>query len=93
MSVRRGLHLVINGRVQGVGFRWFTRQAARALNLTGRVRNLPDGRVDVRVVGDPDALAQFLDRMREGPPASRVTEIEETELTPVPSWDGFEIDR
>jgi acylphosphatase len=93
VSVRRGLHLVINGRVQGVGFRWFTRQAARALNLTGRVRNLPDGRVDVRVVGDPDALAQFLDRMREGPPASRVTEIEETELTPVPSWDGFEIDR
>jgi acylphosphatase len=93
VSARRGLHLVINGRVQGVGFRWFTRQAARALNLTGRVRNLPDGRVDVRVVGDPDALAQFLERMREGPPASRVTEIEETELTPVPSWDGFEIDR
>jgi acylphosphatase len=93
MSARCGLHLVINGRVQGVGFRWFVRQAARALGLTGRVRNLPDGRVDVRVAGDPDALAQFLERMREGPPASRVTEIEETELSPVPFWDGFEIDR
>jgi acylphosphatase len=93
VSARVGLHLVINGRVQGVGFRWFARQAARALGLTGRVRNLPDGRVDVRVAGDPDALAQFLERMREGPPASRVTEIEETELSPVPPWDGFEIDR
>jgi acylphosphatase len=89
----RALLLVIGGRVQGVGFRWFVRTAARALGLTGRVRNLPDGRVEVRIAGPPEGLATFLDRMREGPPAARVTEIEERELNPVPDWTGFDIDR
>lgn len=93
MSASRALHLVINGKVQGVGFRWFTRNAARSLGLNGRVRNLPDGRVEVRVAGAPEPLAQFLERMREGPPASRVEDIEERELHPVPVWQGFEIDR
>ena len=92
MSETRALHLVIGGRVQGVGFRWFVRNAARALDLFGRVRNLPDGRVEVRVAGHPDRLATLLDRRREGPPASRVTEIEERELNPVPDWTGFDID-
>jgi acylphosphatase len=93
VSEVRALHLVIGGRVQGVGFRWFVRTAARALDLRGRVRNLPDGRVEVRVAGHPDNLALFLERMREGPPAARVTEIEERELSPVPDWGGFDIDR
>jgi acylphosphatase len=93
VSAGRALHLVVNGKVQGVGFRWFTRNAARALGLNGRVRNLPDGRVEVRVAGDPEHLTMFLERMREGPPAARITEIEERELTPVPVWQGFEIDR
>jgi acylphosphatase len=93
VSEVRALHLVIGGKVQGVGFRWFVRTAARALGLSGRVRNLPDGRVEVRVAGAPERLAVFLERMREGPPASRVTEIEERELSPVPDWGGFDIDR
>jgi acylphosphatase len=89
----RALHLVIHGKVQGVGFRWFTRNAARALGLTGRVHNRPDGSVEVRVAGDPELLAAFLERMREGPPSAKVTEIEERELSPIPPWQGFEIDR
>ena len=93
MSESRALQLVIGGRVQGVGFRWFARNAARELGLSGRVRNLPDGRVEVRVTGDPGQLTAFLERMRQGPPAGRVTEIEEREIVPVPAWDGFEIDR
>ena len=93
MNERRGLGLVIDGRVQGVGFRWFTRTAARELGLTGRVRNLPDGRVEVRAAGDPRRLAELIERLRQGPPASRVTSIEERELDPVPAWDGFDIER
>jgi acylphosphatase len=89
----KGLHLLIDGRVQGVGYRWFARTAARELGLHGKVRNLPDGRVEVWVTGDPDQLALFLDRLREGPPAARVTDIVEEELATAPEWDGFDIDR
>jgi acylphosphatase len=92
VSETRALHLVIGGRVQGVGFRWFVRNAARALELSGGVRNLPDGRVEVRVAGHPERLVTLLDRLRVGPPAARVTEIEERELSPVPDWTGFDID-
>ena len=90
---REALRLVIDGRVQGVGYRWFARQAGRELGLTGRVRNLPDGRVEILVAGDEEQLSRFIDRLREGPPAARVTEIEEGSLAAVPDWDGFDIDR
>jgi acylphosphatase len=90
---KKALHLLIDGRVQGVGYRWFTRHAGRELGLTGKVRNLPDGRVEVHAAGTPEQLAQFLDRLREGPPASRVTDISEEEMATVPGWDGFDIDR
>jgi acylphosphatase len=93
VSETRALHLVVNGRVQGVGFRWFTRNTGRELGLTGRVRNLPDGRVEIWVAGDPQRLTTFVERMREGPPAARVSTIDERELSPVPSWDGFDVDR
>lgn len=90
---KRGLHLLIDGRVQGVGYRWFARQAGQELGISGKVRNLPDGRVEVHVTGDPEQLARFVDRLREGPPASRVTDIAEEELATVPAWEGFDIDR
>lgn len=89
---RKAIHLLIDGRVQGVGFRWFARKAARDLGLTGRVRNLHDGRVEVHAAGDPDRLALLVDRLREGPPASRVTSIEEEELPTVPGWESFDVD-
>lgn len=90
---RRALHLLIDGRVQGVGYRWFARQAGRELGLTGKVRNLPDGRVEVHAAGDPEQLAAFIERLRQGPRAARVTEITEEELASVPDWVGFDIDR
>ncbi|HEX7182697.1 MAG TPA: acylphosphatase [Thermoanaerobaculia bacterium] len=93
MTGSRALRLLIDGKVQGVGFRWFARNAGRELGLAGRVRNLRDGRVEVHAAGDPEQLAAFVERLRQGPPASRVTSIEEQELSSVPSWDGFEIDR
>jgi acylphosphatase len=89
-SARR---LVVSGRVQGVGFRWFVRQAARELGLAGRVRNLPDGTVEVEVAGPEEALARLRERLREGPPGSRVAQLAEQELAGAPDWDRFEIDR
>lgn len=89
---RKGLHLLIDGRVQGVGYRWFARNAGRELGLTGKVRNLPDGRVEIHAAGDPDKLAELIGRLREGPPAARVQSIAEEELVTIPDWDRFDID-
>ena len=92
MSVR-ALRLWLSGHVQGVGFRWFVRRAAQELGVTGRVRNLADGRVEVEAKGEPEALNALRAQLRQGPPGSRVTRLEEEEMSAVPDWDGFTIDR
>jgi acylphosphatase len=66
---------LISGRVQGVGYRDWCRQEAERRGLTGTVRNLPDGRVEVVIVGDADATDAMLEACREGPPAARVDSI------------------
>ena len=63
-------HLLISGRVQGVFYRAWTRDNARELHLTGWVRNLPDGRVEAVLEGDPDQIGAMVKRMRDGPPAA-----------------------
>ena len=92
MSVR-AVRFRLSGRVQGVGFRWFVRRAAQELGVTGRVRNLPDGRVEAEAAGEPEALDAFRARLRQGPPGARVTRLEEEEMSAVPDGDGFTIDR
>jgi acylphosphatase len=70
------LHATIRGNVQGVGFRYFTRQTAQDLSLTGWVRNLRDGRVEVVAEGAHDALNQLLLRLRKGPISAEVKDID-----------------
>lgn len=73
----------IAGRVQGVGFRYFVCQAARQLKLQGTVRNLADGSVECIAAAPPDretALAQLEQRLRQGPPHSRVDHVYIEEL-------------
>ena len=69
------LHAIIEGRVQGVSFRYYTTLTARRLNLTGWVRNLPDGTVETVAEGDKAALDQFLEFLNEGPPAADVRDV------------------
>jgi acylphosphatase len=93
MSGGQAFRIWVSGRVQGVGFRWFVRHAAREVGgMVGRVRNLADGRVEVEVAGDAASLEAFRTRLRQGPPGARVTGLEEQEISPVPAWDGFIID-
>lgn len=68
--------VLISGRVQGVGFRWFTEKEARARDVVGYVRNLPDGRVEVLAQGESGTLAAFRERLQEGPPAARVDDVD-----------------
>ncbi len=74
MTVR--VHLLISGRVQGVGFRWFAREAAERLKVGGWARNLPGGEVEAEAEGDSAAVAAFVEEMRRGCPLSRVDALE-----------------
>ncbi|NIP56680.1 MAG: acylphosphatase [Gemmatimonadetes bacterium] len=87
-TARRGFRLT--GRVQGVGFRWWTRRTAEELGLRGTVRNRRDGSVEIHAEGGDDAMESFARRIRSGPSAARVDEVEELEAkTSLP--DGFRI--
>jgi len=66
------LRVRVQGRVQGVGFRYFALQHARRLGLRGYVRNCPDGSVEVLAEGNRTALEELLVLLRQGPPAARV---------------------
>ena len=71
----------IAGRVQGVGFRWWTLGVARDLNLDGWVRNAPDGSVEVAARGPQAKLSELRLRLSQGPPAARVESVREVELS------------
>ena len=74
MSQKR-LHARVNGRVQGVGFRYYTESHALDLNLHGWVRNVDDGSVELVAEGPASALDNLVERLREGPALSRVDEV------------------
>ncbi len=70
------VHVLIEGRVQGVFFRASTRDEARALGLTGWARNLPDGRVEALFEGDKRAVENMLAWCHKGPPYAYVDRVE-----------------
>jgi acylphosphatase len=81
--------------VQGVGFRAFVRREARSLGVDGWVRNAADGSVEAEGAADRATLEAFEERLRQGPPAGRVSELEVRELAAdgeaEPAGAGFEI--
>lgn len=83
---------VVRGRVQGVGFRWFVEREAHMLRIAGWVRNNADGSVEVLAMGTRDQLTGLHSRLRQGPRASRVDEVEELEAKPVPGLNTFRIE-
>ena len=88
------LHFLIQGRVQGVGFRWFVHREASELELRGWVRNTEDGDVEVVAAGEEADLAELRASLRRGPRGSRVDRLvehtlEEKEATEL---DSFRID-
>ena len=66
----------VSGRVQGVGFRWWTHRTASGLGLRGTVGNRPDGTVEVHAAGDIETLESFADELRGGPPMAQVDSVE-----------------
>jgi acylphosphatase len=83
--------LLIEGRVQGVGYRWFTIRAARELGVRGWVRNLGDGRVEAQVAAPSAAFERLLERLRRGPSSARVDRLEIEPIDEEPGFDGFTV--
>jgi acylphosphatase len=83
---------VISGRVQGVGFRFFARDAARLDGIRGRVRNLDDGTVEIHAEGDAEAVLRFERAIRRGPRGARVDDVLVEAAPPTPGFADFRID-
>ncbi len=74
--MKKRLHASFRGRVQGVGFRFTTERIARHFKVTGCVRNLPNGKVELVAEGEEQALVDFLKALREGPMSHYIEDIE-----------------
>jgi acylphosphatase len=84
-------HLFIQGRVQGVFYRAFTRNVAVKAGLDGWVRNLYDGRVEAVFEGERESIEQAIRECRKGPPGAHVTTVEVAWEEYSEDWKGFEI--
>jgi acylphosphatase len=73
--MRERVHLIVRGRVQGVGFRFFVRDRARQLALTGWVRNRADGGVEIVAEGEHEQLQQLVASSNHGPTGARVRDV------------------
>lgn len=83
---------VVTGRVQGVGFRWYVEREAQALSLAGWVRNRADGSVEILAAGTNQQLNALYDKLKQGPRASRVDNVEVEEAAPLKDRGTFRIE-
>jgi len=83
---------LVRGRVQGVGFRWFVEREAHILGIAGWVRNNADSSVEILAMGTREQLTALHSRLREGPRAARVDDVEESEAKPISGLGTFRIE-
>jgi acylphosphatase len=91
MADAKRAHVIVEGRVQGVFFRAFTRDEADRLGLSGWVRNRPDGSVEALVEGEKSAVEKMLQWFHQGSPNSNVEKVHVNEEVPVGVNSSFEI--
>jgi len=84
-------HIIVEGLVQGVSFRDYTRRQAFILHLTGWVRNLSDGSVEAMLCGDDSNITRMLDWLRQGSPRSRVDNLSIRQVEATERFATFEI--
>lgn len=83
---------LLHGRVQGVGFRWWTRKTAERLGVVGTVKNLSDGSVEVMARAEEEAMERFATKLRTGPSMARVERVEDVTCTLPDGIDAFRIE-
>ncbi len=90
-SEQRRFSVVVTGRVQGVGFRYFSKDSAQEQALDGWVRNRADGSVEMQIQGEQARIDRFLEEIGQGPPLAHVSDLRIQEI-PVKSENaGFRI--
>jgi len=89
--MKKRIHLFISGRVQGVNFRWFARHFARKHDITGWVKNLDDGRVELVAEGDKNQLEAFVEYLKNGQPFAKVEKIEFKKDDLIENFESFDI--
>lgn len=83
---------LIDGEVQGVGYRYFALRAAARHQVKGTVRNLPDGGVEVVAEGDRNAMDEFKNDLATGPRQAIVTRVDETDIAVTGLFRDFRVD-
>lgn len=85
------LHIIVSGEVQGVGYRYYTQMKAIQFGITGWVKNLQEGGVEILASGGKDNLERFIDEVRRGNPFSTVDHIEVNETEKTETYRSFAI--
>ncbi len=85
------LHIIVEGLVQGVGYRWFVARKAQALGLRGFVRNLYDGNVEIEAEGDRSLLEELIREVKVGPRSAQVVNLRIEWRNPAHQAGNFEI--
>lgn len=85
------IQVFYEGNVQGVGFRYTVRQIAKGFDVTGSVRNLPDGRVELLATGEEDEVRAFLEAIGQSELRAHIKKHAEAPLPDAPPFRGFEI--
>jgi acylphosphatase len=89
--MRIARRMTVGGHVQGVGFRWFVVDAARREGVSGWVKNLPDGRVEVFAEGDADSVTRVERAVRRGPSRARIEQVTVMDEEPSGAYADFAI--
>ena len=85
----KSMYLVISGRVQGVGFRYFVRQKALEMQISGWVKNTSDGKLEIEAEGENQNLDAFIEWMRIGPSRAIIRSFSNSEITPIRNFTNF----
>jgi acylphosphatase len=85
------IQVFYEGNVQGVGFRYSVRQVAKGFDITGSVRNLPDGRVELLATGEQEELDAFVEAIAQSALRAHIRNQSATPLADPPAFRGFEI--
>jgi len=86
------IQAIVTGHVQDIGFRYFAMQKAKALGITGNVKNLADGSVEVNAQGEKNKLEELIEALKEGPSHATIKEVEVNWVVAGKKFEGFTVE-